>query len=229
MSRTILVFGHGPGISDAVARRFGKEGFSVGLIARNAERLTAAAKSLGEAGITARAFPCDAGDPEAVRAQVREARAALGPIAIVHWNAYAGLAGDLLTSSSDDLRKVLDVGVVGLVAAVQESLADLKAQKGSVLITGGGFAFYDPGADGAAVQFQSMGLAVAKAAQHKLSGLLHARLASEGVYAGEVVVAGMVKGTAFDFGSATLEAPAIAERFFELHTERAASSVVVSG
>lgn len=228
MSKTILVFGHGPGISDAVARRFGKEGYAVGLVARNAERLAAAAKSLEGAGITAKAFPCDVGDPDAVRALVREARGALGPIAIVHWNAYAGVAGDLLTASSADLRKVLDVGVVGLVAAVQESLADLKAQQGSVLITGGAFAFYDRGADGAAVQFQAMGLAVAKAAQHKLSGLLHARLAAEGVYAGEVVVAGMVKGTAFDFGNATLEAPAIAEKFFELHSKRAESSVVVS-
>ncbi len=48
MTRTILVCGHGPGISDAVARRFGREGFAVALVARNAERLAAAVASLGQ-------------------------------------------------------------------------------------------------------------------------------------------------------------------------------------
>ncbi|HNN96996.1 MAG TPA: short-chain dehydrogenase, partial [Pseudomonadota bacterium] len=33
MQRTIVVAGHGPGISDAVARRFGREGFSVAIVA----------------------------------------------------------------------------------------------------------------------------------------------------------------------------------------------------
>ncbi|MCY1078830.1 hypothetical protein [Archangium lansingense] len=34
---------------------------------------------------------------------------------------------------------------------------------------------------------------------------------------GEVVVLGLVKGTAFDSGHATLEPSAIAEKFWELH------------
>ena len=38
------------------------------LAARNAERLKAAAAGLGEAGLTAQAFPCGLGDPDAVRA-----------------------------------------------------------------------------------------------------------------------------------------------------------------
>ncbi len=32
MTKTILVCGHGPGISDAVARKFGAEGFSVAFL-----------------------------------------------------------------------------------------------------------------------------------------------------------------------------------------------------
>ena len=98
MARTIIVCGHGPGISDAVARKFGQEGFSVALVARNAQRLASAAAALSQAGVTAQAFPCDLSDPAAVRALVRDVRAALGPIAIVHWNAYSGGAGDLTTA-----------------------------------------------------------------------------------------------------------------------------------
>ena len=227
MAGTIIVCGHGSGISDAVARRFGREGFSVAIVARSAERLSAAAKSLADAGVQAKAFPCDLGDTEAVRAMVRDVRAALGPISVVHWNAYTGGAGDLTTSKPEELRGVLDVAVHGMIAATQEALPDLEAGKGALLVTGGGLSFYDPKIDGMAVGWNAMGLAVGKAAQHKTTGLLHAKLAGRGVYVGEVVVLGMVKGTAFDAGSATLEASTVAEKFWEIHQSRGPATVNV--
>ncbi|MEP7120287.1 MAG: SDR family NAD(P)-dependent oxidoreductase [Byssovorax sp.] len=225
MKRTIIVCGHGPGISDAVARKFGQEGFAVAIVARNAERLGAAADALTSAGITAKAFPCDLGSTDAVRALVREVRASLGPIAVIHWNAYVGGASDLLTADVDELRGALDVSLHGMLAATQEALPDLKAAKGALLVTGGGLSFFDPKIDAMAVQWGAMGLAVAKSAQHKAVGLLHQRLASEGVYVGEVVVLGSVKGTAFDRGQATLEPSALADRFWELHQSRTEASV----
>jgi len=222
MAKTILVCGHGPGISDAVAKKFAAEGFHVALVARSAERLEAAAKALEGAGVKAKAFPADLGDPEAVKRLVKAVRSALGPITVVHWNAYAGLAGDLLTADTGDLRKAFDVSVTGLLAAVQEALPDLREQKGSsaILVTGGGFAFYDKAVDAAATQWNAMGLAVSKAAQHKLAGLLSAKLAGDGVFVGEVVVLGMVKGTAFDAGNATLDPNEIAAKFWEVYTAR---------
>jgi NADP-dependent 3-hydroxy acid dehydrogenase YdfG len=225
MKRTIMVCGHGPGISSAVARKFGAEGHPVALVARNADRLTAAAKSLAASGIEARAFPCDLGSDTAVRKLVGEVRAALGPIGVLHWNAYTGGAGDLTTASAAELRAVLDVSVHGLVAAVQEVLPDLRAEKGALLVTGGGFAFYDHNVDAAATQWNAMGLAIGKAAQHKLVGLLHQKLKAEGIYVGEVVVLGMVKGTAFDSGSATLDPADIASKFWSLYQARTEFSV----
>lgn len=221
MTKTIVVCGYGPGISEAVARKFGGEGYRVALVARTAEKLERGVSALGEAGITAEAFACDLGDPAAVRAMIEEVRASLGPIAVLHWNAYAGVAGDLLECDLDALRAVFDVGVVGAVAAVQAALPDLKAQDdAAVLVTGGGFAFYEPKVDEMVVQFRAMGLALAKAAQHKLVGLLSQRLSDDGVFVGEVIVLGMVKGTAFDGGQATIEPAAIAERFWELYRSR---------
>jgi short-subunit dehydrogenase len=229
MSKTIVVCGYGPGISDAVANKFGTEGFSVALVARSADKLTAAVAALEAKGIKAAAFPADLGDPKAVKAMVAKVHATLGPITVIHWNAYVGLAGDLMTASADDLRTTFDVCVTGLVAAVQEALPDLKKEKNAaVLVTGGGFAFYDPKVDAMAVQWNAMGLAVAKGAQHKLVGLLGAKLAADGVYVGEVVVLGSVKGTAFDSGHATLEASAVAAKFWGIYGERAELSVTVS-
>lgn len=217
--KSILVAGYGVGISHAVARRFGSEGFGVALVARSAERLAAGVESLREAGIEARGFPVDLGEPGAVRTLTKEVSEGLGPIAVLHWNAYVSQAKDLI-SAPDELRTVLDVSVHGLLAAVQEALPDLAQQKGAVLVTGGGLAFYDPRIDGMAVEWGVMGLAVSKAAQHKIVGLLHKRLAADGVFVGEVTVTGMVKGTAFDHGNATLEPAAIAEAFFQLHAKR---------
>ncbi len=225
MKQTIVVCGHGPGISDAVARKFGGEGYAVAIVARNAERLARAEAKLAAEGIAAKAFPCDLGDPKAVRALIGSVRASLGPIGVLHWNAYGNGGGDLTKTSTEDLRSVLDVAVHGLVAAVQESLPDLRAAKGAVLVTGGGLSAYDPKVDAMAVEWGAMGLAIAKAAQHKTAGLFHAKLAGDGVYVGEVVVLGLVKGTAFDSGHATLEPSAIADKFWDMAQRRSDVSV----
>jgi len=227
MAETIIVCGYGVGISAAVARRFGKEGYRVAIVARNAERLSAAVQSLAKENVSAQAFPCDLGDPEAVKKLILAVRTSLGPIKVLHWNAYGGGAGDLKTASADELRAVLNVTVHGLLAGVQAALPDLKEQQGAVLVTGGGFAFYDSAVDAAATQWGAAGLAIGKAAQHKTVGLLSKALQGDGVYVGEVVVTGLVKGTAFDSGNATLEASLIADKFWELYRGRDVASVTI--
>jgi NAD(P)-dependent dehydrogenase (short-subunit alcohol dehydrogenase family) len=223
MTRTILVVGFGPGISTAVAEKFGSSGFSVALVARNQERLTVGVNALKAKGVQAAAFAADAGDPAAIRAAVAGARASLGPITVVHWNAYGGSeAGDLVTVDAPTLRGVFDVAVLGLLAAVQEALPDLKKAKGegAVLITNGAFADITPQMDEFAVGAKAMGLALANAAKHKLAGLLAQRLKGEGVYVGEVMVAGTVKGTRWDAGQANLDGSTIASKFWELYQAR---------
>ena len=230
MKKTILVVGFGPGISKAVAEKFGASGFSVGLVARSKEKLAGGVKELEAKGITAAAFPTDAGDPAALRATVAKARAELGPITAIHWNAYGGGdAGDLLTAGAATLHGIFDIAVVGLLAAVQEALPDLKAAKdGAVLVTNGAFGDLSPQMDEMAVQMKAMGLALANATKHKLVGLLAQRLKAEGVYVGEIMVAGTVKGSAWDQGQANLEGPAIADKFWELYQARAAVRARVS-
>jgi NAD(P)-dependent dehydrogenase (short-subunit alcohol dehydrogenase family) len=225
MSKTIVVVGFGPGISTAVAEKFGAEGFSVALMARNQERLAAGVQALKAKGITAAAFAADAGDPDAIRAALGKARAELGPITVVHWNAYGGAeAGDLMATDPAVVGGVFKVAIVGLLAAVQEALPDLKStSEGAVLVTNGAFGELSPQADEFAVGLKSMGVAVANAAKHKLVGLLAARLKGDGVYVGEVMVAGMVKGTAWDNGQGGIESAAIATKFWDLYQARQAT------
>ncbi len=222
MGKTILVVGFGPGISSAVADKFGSAGFSVALVARNEERLAAGVKALKAKGVDAAGFTADAGAPAAIRAAVLKARAALGPITVILWNAYGGAdAGDLGTADATAIRGVFDVAVVGLVAVVQEALPDLKQSKeGAVLVTNGAFGDINPQMDEFAVNFKAMGLALANATKHKLVGLLAQRLKGDGVYVGEVMVAGTVKGSAWDSGNANLDPATIADKFWELYQAR---------
>jgi NADP-dependent 3-hydroxy acid dehydrogenase YdfG len=221
MSKTILICGYGPGISKAVAEKFGAEGFAVAVAARDAERLAAGAKALEAKGIKTAAFPTDLADPVAVRALVGKARAALGPITVLEWTAYGGGAGDLLTADAAALHGIFDVAVTGLLTAVQAALPDLRKEKdGAVLITNGGLGYFDPKVDAMAVEWNAAGLAVANAAKHKVVGLLAQKLKSESVYVGEVVVLGAVKGTAFDPGNATIEPATVAAKFWELYRAR---------
>ena len=130
MKRTIVVAGYGPGISAAVARKFGAEGYAVALVARRAGPLEEGVKALQAAGIKAQAFPADLSQGEGLFGLIAQIRGALGPIGVLHWNAYSGAAGDLLAASLEELRSVYEVSVVGLIAAVQASLQDLKAERG---------------------------------------------------------------------------------------------------
>jgi short-subunit dehydrogenase len=195
MAKTIIVCGHGPGISQAVANRFGAEGFQVALVARSADKLEKAAKELAARGVKAAAFPTDLADPKAAKALVAKVREKLGPITAIHWNAYVGAAGDVTKADAAELRTVLDVAVTSLALVVQESLADLKAAKGAVLVTNGGLGANAPEVDAMAVQWNAMGLAIANAAKHKLVGLLTEKLRADAITVGEVIVMGLVKGT----------------------------------
>ncbi len=226
MAKTILVCGFGPGISAAVAEKFGAEGFSVGLVARNAERLEAGVKALAAKGVKARAYPTDLTDTAAIEALVKKAHDELGPLTVLHWNAYGSGAGDLLTATKKDLDGALDVALVSLITAVRAALPDLKAQPGEagVLVTNGGLGYSNPQVDATAVAWGAMGLAVANAAKMKLVGLLSEKLKGDQIYVGQVVVNGLVKGTAFDSGNATLEPSAIAGKFWDLYRARQAIS-----
>jgi short-subunit dehydrogenase len=228
MAKTILIAGFGTGISRAVAEKFGKEGFHVALVARNAERLGAGVKDLEAKSIRAAAFPTDLSDPQAVKALAGQVRDRLGPTTVLHWNAYASPAGDLLTADAAELQRIFDVPVTGLIQTVQATLPDLRQQKeAAVLVTNGSLGALDPAFDDMAVTYGAMGLALANAVKHKLVRVLSAKLKAEGIYVGEVMVSGTVKGTAWDNGSATIDPATIAGRFWDLYQSRKDLSVTV--
>ena len=221
MSKTIMICGYGPGISKAVAEKFGAEGFSVALVGRSADKLAAGVKALEAKGVKAAAVTADLGDPTAAREAVKSARAALGPITVLQWSAYNGGAGDLTTADAAAIRGVFDVGITGFLATVQEALPDLRKQTdAAVLVTNGGLGYLNPQMDAGGVTWNAMGLSVVNAAKNKLIGLLSHKLAPDKIYVGQVMVLGSIKGSAFDSGQATIEGAAVAGKFWDLYKAR---------
>jgi NAD(P)-dependent dehydrogenase (short-subunit alcohol dehydrogenase family) len=223
MARTIIVAGYGPGISTAVAEKFGAEGFQVALVGRSAEKLRAGVKALEAKGVKAAGFKADLGDPSAFHGVVEQVHAAFGPIAVLEWTAYTpgNVGGDLLTATPAEVRSVFDVSVIGLLAAVQALLPDLKSEQGAVLVTNGGAGFVDPDMDALVTQYGMMGLGVANAAKHKLVGLLAKKLEPDGIYVTEIMISGVIKGTAFDQGQMpAIEGGTVAAKYWDLYTGR---------
>jgi len=226
MAKTVVVVGFGPGISTSVARKFGSEGFSVALIARNEERLASGVEALKAEGISAAAFKADAGDPVAIREAIATARKELGPISVLQWTAFGGSeAQDFVTTDPAIVKGVFDIAVVGLLAAIQEALPDFReAKEGAVLVANGAAGEIDPQMDAFvtgsnAWNLRMMGVAVANAAKDKLVGMLAQRLKDDGVYVGQVTIAGTIKGTAWDAPD-SIDPSDVADKFWQLYQDR---------
>ena len=84
------------------------------------------------------------------------------------------------------------------------------------LVTNGAFGEINAMLDAFAIGAKAVGVAIANAAKDKLVGLLSERLKGEGVYVGQVMIAGAIKGTVWA-GDQGIEASAVADLFWGLY------------
>jgi NAD(P)-dependent dehydrogenase (short-subunit alcohol dehydrogenase family) len=198
-----VVVGAGPGMGMALARRFGRDGGSVALVARRPDALASYVAELSGLGVASRAFPADVGDEVSLRAAFAAIRDELGDPDVLLYNASLNPAGSPAEVSVADVESALRVGAVGALVAAQEVLPAMRTRgSGTVLITGGGLALAPwPGATA---------LGMAKAAVRNLAQVLARDLEGTGVRAGTVTIRGIVGSPGFDPDD-------IAERFWEQH------------
>ncbi|MGZ4625865.1 MAG: SDR family oxidoreductase, partial [Kineosporiaceae bacterium] len=85
-ARFAIVVGAGPGVGAALARRLGREGYRVALVARDADRLSALADDLRADGVDVRTATADAADGEELTRVVGELATAAGRLDVLHYN-----------------------------------------------------------------------------------------------------------------------------------------------
>jgi NADP-dependent 3-hydroxy acid dehydrogenase YdfG len=140
---SIVIVGAGPNLGAAVARRFGREGFAVGLISRNADKLDAMAADLANEGISAAAAPADIRDAAALSAAITSLADQLGPVEVLEYSPLPAreFMKPILETSVDDVRGPLEFSVLGAVAAATTVLGPmLDRGAGTILFTTGGAA-----------------------------------------------------------------------------------------
>ncbi|MEJ0045425.1 MAG: SDR family NAD(P)-dependent oxidoreductase [Rhodospirillales bacterium] len=212
MSGTCVIIGMGPGVSLALAERFGSAGYAIGMVARQEAALLAAEARLGVEGITAKGAPADTADEAELRGAITALEDALGPIEVLIYNAAAMHPGLPSQTTAEQAIADFRVNVVGaLIAAQAVAPTMIAAGRGSILLTGGGFAL-QPSA-----QFASLG--IGKAAIRSLAFTLAEELAPAGIRVGTVTICGMVRR------DTPYNPAAIADAFFTLHQQRATDPV----
>jgi NAD(P)-dependent dehydrogenase (short-subunit alcohol dehydrogenase family) len=205
MSRTIAIFGAGPGLGTSVARRFGREGYRVALVGRRPQPLNALVATLADEGIEAAAFPADLSDLDAIPQLVSAITERFGTIDVVE---YAPIAAAGFTPaaelSAETLRPLLDLYLLAPVEIVRAVLPQMLARGDGAIILGHGASAVQspPGMSGLG---QPM-----SAARNWIYGL-NAELAPHGIYAGTIAVAAMIQSSAnhaaFTSGALTIDLP----------------------
>jgi NAD(P)-dependent dehydrogenase (short-subunit alcohol dehydrogenase family) len=97
--RVAAVFGVGPGLGAAVARRFASEGFAVAMMARREDSLAEIRQDIEPDGGTALPVSADATDADSVAAAFERISAELGDPEVLVYNAGAFQMGGVLEVS----------------------------------------------------------------------------------------------------------------------------------
>ena len=191
MSKSIAVFGAGPGLGQAVARRYAREGYAVTLVARRSEPLERLAQELTRSGATAHVVTADLSDTSATPRLAEEIRAKAGDLDAFY---YAPTPNTGFVSAvgltPQHARNFMPLIFYTMLALVQEFLPHMLEQGDGAILTAQG---------GSTVRGlpNMSGPSPAQAAQRNYLQALHAEVAGKGVYVGMLYIGAAIEKSAF--------------------------------
>jgi NAD(P)-dependent dehydrogenase (short-subunit alcohol dehydrogenase family) len=133
-SQVVVVTGASSGIGRATALRFAGEGASLVLAARRAGALAEVVAECERAGGRAIAVPTDVTDEAAVDALAARAVEEFGRIDVWVNDAAVSVFAPLVEAPIEDVRRVLDVNVLGYVYGARAALREMLKQGRGVLV-----------------------------------------------------------------------------------------------
>jgi len=191
MSKSIAVFGAGPGLGQAVAHRYAREGYDVILVGRRREPLDALAGELAAAGAAAYVIPADLSDTDATPRLAEQIRAVVGDLDAFYYAPTPD--GDFVPATKltpQRVREFMPLSFYTLAALVQEFLPSMLEQGDGAVLTAQGASSTQ------GLPYMS-GPGPAQAAQRNYLQSLHAELAKEGVYVGMLYIGAAIEHSAF--------------------------------
>src|SRR5580692_8702286 len=139
MPKSIAVFGAGPGLGQAVARHYAREGYAVTLVGRRPEPLDRLAKELTGAGATAHVVTADLADTGATPRLAEEIRARTGPLDAFYY-APTPATGFVPAAhlTPQEAQKFMPLIFYTMLALVQEFLPNMLEQGDGAILTAQG-------------------------------------------------------------------------------------------
>ncbi|HEX5199186.1 MAG TPA: SDR family NAD(P)-dependent oxidoreductase [Actinoplanes sp.] len=189
MSKSVVVLGAGPGLGQAVAHRYAREGYTVALVARRQQTLDQLAARLTGDGARACAIVADLADPDAVPELAGRIRATVGDPDVLYYGAAANGFVPVLDLTTRRVQDLMTLGVYTLLALVREFLPGMIARgSGAILSAQGASALSGKPAIGGGLTL---------AAQRNYLQALHAAVAGNGVYVGGLYIGAAIENTPF--------------------------------
>jgi short-subunit dehydrogenase len=191
LPKSIAVFGAGPGLGHAVARRYAQDGYEVVLVARRRQPLDLLAQELAEAGTKTHVITADLADTDAVPALAEQIRAAVGGLDAFYYaptpeEGFFPAAG----LTPERAQAFMPLVFYTMVALVQEFLPPMLDHGDGAILT----------AQGASTVHglpNMSGPGPAQAAQRNYLQSLHTEVADKGVYVGMLYVGAIIEDSAF--------------------------------
>ncbi|OAA26056.1 short-chain alcohol dehydrogenase [Frankia sp. EI5c] len=184
-TRGLIVVGPGAAFGVPLLRRFGDQGFSLGVISRSADTVGRVTAELGVAGHQLAGAVADVTDQAAFAAAAGRLAAEIGGLNVLVYNAKLSIRGTAFAVRAESMNQTLAVNVTGALTAVQIAAPLLADRPGAtVLLTVAG-----PRSEPAAGRFA---LAVGKAGVAAMGEVLAPLLASQGIRLRTVVLDGRV-------------------------------------
>ena len=188
--KTIAIFGAGSGLGASLAEKFGREGYKVALVARNAATLDDRVKVLEQSGIEAVSFPADLTSIEGLAPLVRSIEERMGSIDAAVYAPFSRdsnfvPAADLDAAKLQSLVTLFTFAPVELVHAL---LPNMVARGDGAVVVVGGLS--------AVVPIPNMsGMGPLMAATRNYMMTLNAEVADKGVYAGTMHVGALINNS----------------------------------
>jgi NAD(P)-dependent dehydrogenase (short-subunit alcohol dehydrogenase family) len=207
--RVAAVLGVGPGLGTAIAGRFAREGYAVGLMARSEESVSGAREEMERAGGEALAVTADATD---------EVRGSLGDPEVYVYNAGAFRMGGILELPPEDFDRCWKANCAGAFYGAQSVLpAMLERGRGTIILTGATASLRG------SARFSA--LAVGKFGLRALAQSMAREFGPQGVHVAHAIIDGQintprVREMSADREEHTMLSPdAIAEAYWQLHVQ----------
>ncbi len=219
-SKVAVVLGVGPGLGAAIAHRFAREGFAVGLMARNEDQLAQIQTEIEQSGGKALSVSADVTDPTSMEAAFERVRQELDAPEVFVYNAGLFQVAGILELTPERFEYGWKVNCFGAFLGVQQVLpAMVERGRGTILFTGATAAL-----KGSA---RFAGLAVGKFGLRALAQSLAREFGPQGIHVAHIVIDGMintqrVRAMASEREEHTLLSPeAIAETYWQLYKQDA--------